>query len=181
MIRSATAKLLATERVALPLSVVRRSLQASERSVQRVGTSELVSFGDVEIPLVRVREVLGVGGREENMHHRGTEDTERGNTEKRMLGRSADAGAGADAVAGAGAEAGAENVGVATFPVLWVDTPVGPVGLAFDAIAGKGDVIVKSVGGVLKHLPFVSGAAPLGETAVLVLDAYALSRAGRSV
>jgi two-component system chemotaxis sensor kinase CheA len=131
------------ERVALPLSVVRRSLQATEQSVQRVGTSELVAFGDVEIPLVRVGEVLGVGL----------------STPDSRLSTSSEA---------------------ATFPVLWVDTPVGPVGLAFDAIAGKGDVIVKSVGGVLKHLPFVSGAAPLGEKAILVLDAYALSRAGRA-
>ena len=114
------------ETYAVPIDLVERTVAAPPGAIRRSTTREVLYDGGHETPVVRLRDVLGLGG-----------------------------------------AAGAMGVDE---PVVLVDIAGQRYGLVCDALLGRQEIVIKSLGSVLSRVPGAAGATLIGERCVLILD-----------
>lgn len=111
---------------ALPIDLVRRTVSVRADELRVAGGRETLLDGGREVPLLRLRHVLGLGA------------------------------SAADAVT--------------ETPVVLVEVRDKTYGLLCDAFLGRQEIVIKSMGSLLKRVPGVAGATILGDRGVLILD-----------
>jgi chemotaxis protein histidine kinase CheA/CheY-like chemotaxis protein len=115
----------AGQTLAIPIDLVTRSVAAPASAVRVVVDREVLHDGDHDIPLVRLRDALGLAGND-----------------------------------------GAPDV----VPVVLVDLGGQLWGLACDGFLGRQEIVLKTLGSLLDHVPGASGATLVGDSPVLILD-----------
>lgn len=115
----------AGQTLAIPIDLVTRSVAAAASDVRIVVDREVLHDGDRDVPLVRLRDALGLGGSD-----------------------------------------GAPDV----VPVVLVDLGGQVWGLACDGFLGRQEIVLKTLGSLLAHVPGAAGATLVGDSPVLILD-----------
>jgi two-component system chemotaxis sensor kinase CheA len=146
---------------AIPLSSVVESIRIQPQDIQRVGDTEIIKIRDQVMPLIHLREVLDLSAKENSLPHKLQ-------TKKR----------------GAHGEAAQTRKRARRHERLFV-VVVGSAerryGIVVDQLLNQQEMVIKSMGPLMKTIPCVAGGAVLGHgEVVLVLDVAELIHQGRA-
>jgi two-component system chemotaxis sensor kinase CheA len=149
-----------SETFAIPLTSVIESLRISPNEIQRVGDSEIIKIRDQVLPLIHLKDVLDVGQRVNSlpsMMKSATNESAKAATSRRKARRKE------------------------RLYVVVVGSADRRFGIVVDQLLNQQEMVIKSMGPLMKGIPCVAGGAVLGHgEVVLVLDIAEIIQQARS-
>jgi two-component system chemotaxis sensor kinase CheA len=150
-----------SEVFAIPLSSVVESLRIQPEDIQKIGDTEIIKIRDQVMPLIHLREVLDLGAK--------------ANSLPQLLKARSNGGA-RDAASSRRRARRQERL----FVVV-VGSAERRYGIVVDQLLNQQEMVIKSMGPLMRSIPCVAGGAVLGHgEVVLVLDIAELISQGRS-
>jgi two-component system chemotaxis sensor kinase CheA len=140
------------ETFAIPLNSVIESIRISPKDIQRVGDVEVYKLRETVLPLIHLDEAMTLGTKEGSISD--------------LLKRKA--------------SQGRSRVKQDRHFVVVVGQPDRPTGIVVDQLLNQQEMVIKSMGPLMRNIPCVAGGAVLGHgEVVLVLDIPELEAASR--
>jgi two-component system chemotaxis sensor kinase CheA len=146
---------------AIPLSSVVESIRIQPQDIQRVGDTEIIKIRDQVMPLIHLREVLDLSAKENSLPQK-LQNKKRG-------------------AHGEAAQTRKRARRHERLFVVVVGSAERRYGIVVDQLLNQQEMVIKSMGPLMKHIPCVAGGAVLGHgEVVLVLDVAELIHQGRA-
>jgi two-component system chemotaxis sensor kinase CheA len=140
------------ETFAIPLNSVIESIRISPKEIQRVGDVEVYKLRETVLPLIHLDEAMMLASKEGSICD--------------LLKRKA--------------SLRRNRIKTDRFFVVVVGQPDRPTGIVVDQLLNQQEMVIKSMGPLMRNIPCVAGGAVLGQgEVVLVLDIAELEAASR--